>query len=172
MPNKNSEAKKAYMKEYSKQYVEENRESVYARQKRWRLENKDHVNATKAAWRKSRADTEKAVNAAYREKNRDKLRVVSREWRRANPEKCRNWSLKRKFGITQTEFELLFEIQMGKCAICAEAPDEILNIDHDHITGEIRALLCSACNRGLGHFKDDLQRISAAAIYLALHKKA
>lgn len=57
--------------------------------------------------------------------------------------------------------------QDGKCAICNTVP-KVLCVDHDHATGEIRGLLCHRCNKGLGHFYDDLRMLETAIEYLAL----
>lgn len=63
------------------------------------------------------------------------------------------------------EFAQLAEQQGGACAIC-RATDKPLNVDHDHRSGAIRGLLCSACNAGLGLFGDNPGRIAVAATYL------
>lgn len=60
--------------------------------------------------------------------------------------------------------------QDDRCAICrTEIPGGrhgIFNIDHNHQTGEVRGLLCSKCNVGLGCFKDDLLVLESAIDYL------
>lgn len=57
--------------------------------------------------------------------------------------------------------------QGGLCAICKTAP--AADVDHDHVTGAVRALLCFNCNGGLGQFKDNPAFLHAAAYYVALH---
>lgn len=55
--------------------------------------------------------------------------------------------LRRQYGITQEEFELMLAAQDGRCAICGRPPTRrMFNIDHSHQTHEIRALLCVNCN--------------------------
>jgi hypothetical protein len=51
-----------------------------------------------------------------------------------------------------------------QCVICGS--EEKLVVDHDHITGEVRGMLCNHCNRGLGHFRDDPMLLEFAAQYL------
>lgn len=88
---------------------------------------------------------------------------------------ARNSQLRTKYGITMADFEELLEKQGGVCALCGNPPgftgrsDARLNVDHDHETGEIRALLCMKCNCGLGNFRDDPDLLLAAILYLWEH---
>ena len=72
--------------------------------------------------------------------------------------------LKRTFGITQADLDVLIESQGGVCAICRDGKPE--HIDHDHDSGKVRGVLCGPCNMGLGLFKDEPTRLSAAGAYL------
>lgn len=60
-----------------------------------------------------------------------------------------------------------FQEQDGRCAIC-NVPIEIksAHLDHDHITGRIRGMLCRDCNWGLGNFKDSIESLRRAIQYL------
>lgn len=59
--------------------------------------------------------------------------------------------------------------QDGKCAICGRIPHSVLVVDHDHATGSVRKLLCSACNSGIGLLGESVERLHAAARYLTAH---
>ena len=80
------------------------------------------------------------------------------------------WHIRRTLGATAEQYEQMLMAQGGKCAICgAYEPGgkrARFCIDHCHTTGDIRGLLCISCNSGLGHFKDDKGRLSAAIAYL------
>jgi len=75
----------------------------------------------------------------------------------------RTW-LKRTYGITPSDYMELWCSQGGKCAICDRAKK--LVVDHDHKTGDIRGLLCTAHNRALGNFQDNPEWLDRAAEYL------
>ena len=87
----------------------------------------------------------------------------------------------RKKGVDATRYQEMLHEQGGVCAICHEperAPDKAsgktrdLAIDHNHETGVVRQLLCSACNRALGLFRDDPALLNAAKTYLHKHLDA
>lgn len=90
---------------------------------------------------------------------------------RKTPEANRVFNLMNKYGMTIDEFDAMFEAQNGKCAICAETlildgTQNGAHVDHDHVTGKIRGILCAPCNHGLGRFDDNPDRLIAAAAYL------
>src|SRR6266508_7031334 len=68
--------------------------------------------------------------------------------------------------LSVAEYDALLESQGGGCAICGDVPKGRLVVDHEHETGRVRGLLCSACNVALGFFKDDPRRLASAANYL------
>lgn len=61
----------------------------------------------------------------------------------------------------------MLEAQGGVCAICRAVP--AAHVDHDHATGEVRALLCFNCDGGLGQFRDDPFLLHVAAFYVEHH---
>lgn len=86
--------------------------------------------------------------------------------------RCRD--LRRKYGITAKDYAKLWKAQDGLCAICrrpevatlVDGQIQSLAVDHNHATGEVRGLLCRACNIGLGMFQDDRGRMLDAVKYL------
>lgn len=70
-----------------------------------------------------------------------------------------------KLGISLEDHVRLFELQQGSCAICGVVGK--LHIDHDHVTGAVRGLLCGLHNRGLGMFANDPVLLTKAIKYLA-----
>lgn len=71
---------------------------------------------------------------------------------------------KRKYGITEEQMQARLAAQKNLCAICKFPLP--LCVDHCHTSSLVRGLLCSSCNIGLGHFKDDPVRLQAAIEYL------
>lgn len=99
-----------------------------------------------------------------------------KEYRLKNKEYAKNYQLRKTFGISLEEYHTLEEMQNGLCAICGEIEAEkstrntYFTVDHCHITNQIRGLLCNWCNRGLGLFEDNTDRIKSAINYLKKYK--
>jgi hypothetical protein len=99
-----------------------------------------------------------------------KIRV--RERHRNDPERRRNNDLKRNYGITIEDYSRMFENQGGVCAICKRPGDgrwSQLCVDHDHVTGKVRELLCIRCNMILGRVNDNPLLLYGLATYLKKH---
>lgn len=120
--------------------------------------NKRHLGLTYycklCANSKSRAHTEKySKNSEYKEKKR-------------------NSYTKNRYGLTLEQYTEKLKMQNNACSICKV---ELLtsgsktHLDHDHKTGQLRAFLCTNCNRGLGHFQEDKTILSNAIEYLQSH---
>lgn len=84
--------------------------------------------------------------------------------------------LKNTFGITPEDFVDLYKAQNGRCAICGLANMNYIDkkgrerpslfIDHEHLGGGVRGLLCHGCNTGLGHFRDSVELLESAINYM------
>lgn len=141
--DKTSPVRKAYMREYDKQWVENNRERKYVHTKKWRDQHPDQAAAGYSDYYKSNTDERK-------QRSLENLR-------------------KRKYGITPLEYDRLYQMQQGRCKICNKHQTDLgqaLHVDHDHVSNKVRGLLCGRCNILLGHAYDSIDILSAAIIYL------
>lgn len=82
--------------------------------------------------------------------------------------------LQRKYGISHADYENMLAEQKGCCAVCGieekYCENQRLAVDHDHATGEVRALLCKKCNQAIGLLQDSAEFAYAAYQYLKEHK--
>ena len=78
-------------------------------------------------------------------------------------------SLKYKYGIDRAGYDRMLKEQDGACRICRKKPrTRRLAVDHDHKTNEVRGLLCSRCNEGLGRFEWDEKVLTNLIVYAVL----
>lgn len=113
---------------------------------------------------------QKAYHASHKNDPKYRERMSKKQKRNRNPEKRRAYDLKIDYGMTVDEYEVMRIVQNYRCAICGKNEEAErygkLHIDHDHETGKVRGLLCTACNHGLGRFEDSPERLEIAADYL------
>ena len=116
----------------------------------------------------------------YRAADPEKYRAIAHKSKNKNRDKIHKSEIKRLYGIHPDEYDRMFTEQNGTCKICekpetraSRTPGKIckLAVDHDHQTGQVRALLCSDCNTGIGKLKDDPALIDKAAAYLRSYGK-
>lgn len=100
--------------------------------------------------------TIKEYKKQYTLKNQEKLKTYNKQYRELNPEQRWAWNLKNKFNLTPEQYYKMLEDQQECCGICGKSQEEFKNhfaVDHDHVTGENRGLLCLKCNTGLGYYE-------------------
>lgn len=143
--------------------------SQTAAQIRWREKNPEYFKQYHAEHR----DEKNAYCREWHQTHREDQSRKKKEDRIQSPEKYRAYELKRRFGMTPEEYDVMFQAQGGVCAICGRpephqwrGKPRPLSVDHDHKTGVRRGLLCSDCNLMVGKSGDDAARLLAAAGYL------
>jgi Recombination endonuclease VII len=112
---------------------------------------------------------------AYRAANRDEINARERR-RRSGPEyrqrvrerskNPRQYKLLSAYGISIAQYDAMLARQGGVCAICQKHRGKTLCVDHCHVTGKVRGLLCRLCNAAIGFLEDDPRNAWAAAVYL------
>jgi hypothetical protein len=153
-------------------------------QKRDSWERHKTENARRA--REARAADPERFKRYYRRRyalHRDSILAKNREWAQANRDKVRDYKRQWTYGLTPEQFAQKLADQEGRCEICATELQFAVHrnrdgsirgsatcIDHCHKTGTVRGLICSGCNKGLGLFKDDPERLRAAMAYLAKYQ--
>lgn len=142
-----------------------------------------HINLLEPKKRCSRCRARKPLVRFYRDRTRpdghscycnpcDALGTKEQAHRRKakDPEAYtaarRAYELDYYYGLSEEEYQRQYAKQGGVCAICGQNPEGRLAVDHDHITGRFRGLLCRTCNRGIGWLKDSIVLLEAAIVYL------
>ena len=113
-------------------------------------------------------------NRHYTCKDCTKARVAAAY--KADPSLQRRRDLRRNYDISLEEYDQMVELQGGKCALCpATTPggrhaQSNWCVDHDHVTGKVRELLCNDCNLVLGIIKDSPEHLGRMITYILKHK--
>ena len=112
----------------------------------------------------------------YDSKTPEGRALYQKAYRAQNRERFRHDERFRKYGLSASEYEALFEAQSGRCAICKceETATRLGNpislaVDHHHKTGRVRELLCTACNKMIGLANEKPEILVAAIRFLKKH---
>lgn len=143
---------------------------------RWAYKEGGYIERIRKYRRESKEYGEKInkYRKEYYSKNKEKLKNKARNWQKNNYEKCslraRESLLKKHYGIDLSEYNEIYNKQNGKCKICGKWCSK-LYIDHDHIYGNIRDLLCRRCNLVIGQVHEDVNIIFSMKLYLERWRK-
>ena len=155
-----------------KQYYQNNKEKSNIYNQQYRKDNKEWFSAYHKQYSIDHKEEMKATRLRYNIKNRKKIAKKSREFAQNNPDIIFARYLKTTYNMSVEDYEKRLRRQGGTCYICRNTEDERkqrrrLSIDHNHTTGEVRGLLCSKCNIGLGCFRDNPDLLIKASKYLS-----
>lgn len=151
--------------------------------KDYRHRNKEKRNVATRKYRRNQTQEqkEKAKIASKKWKDRKKIEDpeyfnrINRECSKRNPEQRRLQRIAHRYGLKAADYLKMYEEQNGKCALCKRKnPDgksAWLVVDHNHLTNEVRELICAKCNKGLGHFEDNVTFLEYAKKYILKHTK-
>jgi hypothetical protein len=144
------------------------RESDPAYRERLLAENRAYREAHKEEL-SGRRKLRRQTDPAYREK----LLASERESRGRYSATRRAYRLRSNYGISLEEYDAMLARQGGVCAICKKPPakGKRLVVDHCHLTGMVRGLLCGKCNSLLAFGNDDPDIMRAAIAYLRAARK-
>lgn len=128
-----------------------------------------------------RKESAKASNKRMMEKNPDYYREYEAKYK-TRPEvkqKRRLQAVKRYYNLDADVYLKMILDQGNKCFICNKAETHTtkfgdirpLNVDHDHATGKVRALLCTNCNATLGNVNDNIETLEKCISYLKQFKE-
>lgn len=126
-----------------------------------------------------------------RDRNPEKFRIRNRNYRvNLNPLDVKSYNqdyykkkegkfwennIRQRYGLSRSDYESMLQSQDGKCAICrSDNPGPWFRrflVDHDHLTGCVRGLLCGTCNLAIGYLKDDPEMALKALLYLQSHRE-
>lgn len=116
----------------------------------------------------------KKYKAAYFQKN--KAAILAKR-KKPTEEETRKWNFKYHYGLSLEQYNQMLQERNSQCDICGyKQPmnakrQERLYVDHCHVTGNVRGLLCFRCNSALGYFNDDSDRLDKAKGYLNEYRK-
>jgi len=113
-----------------------------------------------------------ASSRIYRAKHREEAKAFNKHYRLEHKEEIRLQRMAKRYGINKDDFDTLLHNQGGVCAICRK-PDwngKGPHVDHDHVTGKVRGILCTSCNMAIGHVYDDPKIAQSIVDYLKKSK--
>lgn len=83
-------------------------------------------------------------------------------------------SIKRLYGLTMDDYELMLKRQAYRCAVCRRPETKLrkngepyrLAVDHDHVTKKARGLVCHKCNMIVWALEENHTLIPAIFAYV------
>ena len=146
---------------YHAAHLDEERERL----RKWRTDHPEKRREQQHKYRATHLDKIQEKHREYNTVHRDEMNERNRKNYVADKNRAQH--LRKKYNLSPDEYQAMLSNQNGKCIICGRNHSEKpLAVDHDHVSGKVRGLLCRSCNAGLGIFKDSIPILLKAIEYL------
>lgn len=168
-----------------KRWREANPEKYRAQKARWRARHPERKRGSEDTHKRARAkwaaaNPEKALasRVASQRRHMSKRNEQAKAARRTADGKRREkaYRLRANYGLTHEQYDAMLSAQGGVCAICQKPETRVIRgvlmplpVDHDHVTGKVRALLCHRCNATIGFMDENPDRLRRMASYIEAH---
>jgi hypothetical protein len=173
------ERRAAYKADWQRKFRKSHPEIIALRSKKHREANRDKTRADDRSRYDKNREKEIARSRVYCQLHKEELATKRHAYYRlhrdrfiayhkANRERAKDLNLRKKYGICLKDFNALLEKQRGSCAICSSSNwhGRQACVDHDHVTGKVRGLLCHKCNLAIGLLGDNLALAESLVEYL------
>ena len=101
---------------------------------------------------------------------------IALQQQKYDPVKNRENHLKRHYGLTLDDYDLMLVEQNGVCKLCGTSDPggrqtgrgkvDVFFVDHCHASGKVRGLLCNTCNKAIGQVGENISFFEKAILYL------
>ncbi len=121
---------------------------------------------TRSKYRKSNKGKEKDLRYYLSNKGKDATKRSNHS--ELSDDRYLKYRLKKLYNLTIEEYNFLVIQQCNLCLICGNILTKKIRccIDHDHITGKVRGLLCNNCNQAIGILNEDIKSLNNMIVYL------
>jgi len=165
------------MKQNSTSAVQESlifEDSVPDKFKRYRLRHPERVRAREHKYFEDNREMLRQKSLERYHRHKLQSRKAAKKWKATNKQRVREYarknSARHRYGLSFDQLDALTESQGNRCAICGTPPTKrALDVDHDHQSGVVRALLCNRCNRLVALIESESNLAERAIEYLATH---
>ncbi len=101
-------------------------------------------------------------------KHREREMKRSHIYKQNHKREIMDWRLRYEYGLSLQQYQVMCEAQNHECLLCHQKPRKLF-VDHDHMTGRVRGLLCNRCNVAVGYIEKT--NLAVVLFYLNREKK-
>lgn len=159
--------------ERNRRYKEKNKEKELERNRAYRKQNAEKIaEQRKDKYERNKTEILEKARDNYDLEKKLKKRAYSAKYRKSDygRRKIKDLYLLRNYKLSLDDFNLMMQQQNESCAICLvkveDTKNKALVVDHNHLTGEVRGLLCSNCNTGIGLLQESQEVMQRACNYI------